>query len=202
MPECFTWSQTSDKSITGLCSMELLRETSANMRNGCPVCIEPLSLRAGACVPCLVSPPPLVYRVNITAGMTLPNTLDASCMALYNREFLVVGVRACEWESYEREVGIYAEFLTTNFLCVYHGYMNRARVSLRASAANVGGTDVIKWTAEIRYRSSPILGTLFIDELESTAVGYASNTDCEQPVNLSIATSDGINISATIRPLS
>lgn len=203
MPECFTWSLPSDKSITGLCSMELPMETARIMRNGCPICIKPLSQRAGECVNCLVSPPPLVYRVNITAGMTLPNRLDASCLAFYNREFLVVGISTCEWESYEREKAVVSPlFGGTTYTCIDRVYQNRARVSLRAAAATVGSVDVIKWTVEIRYLVSVFLGSGFTSEVESTAVGYASNTDCEQPVNLSVATSDGINISATIRPLS
>jgi len=41
---CPTWSNTTDKPITGLCSMEMLRETERKMRYACPICVTPVAV--------------------------------------------------------------------------------------------------------------------------------------------------------------
>lgn len=114
MPECFTWSQTSDKSITGLCSMELLRETSANMRNGCPICAVP-GPYGSACDACAILHQIHMYDVDVTfedfngAGFEIvgPNAGVDGC-SFYNRTFRVYRVSNCQWESRELELRCYS----------------------------------------------------------------------------------------------
>ena len=46
---CKTWSIAGDKRITGLCSMEMLRETARTMRDSCSICLTP-SRPVGQCI--------------------------------------------------------------------------------------------------------------------------------------------------------
>ena len=50
--ECRTWSIAGDKRITGLCTMDMLRETAASMKNSCPICVTPSPVTGpkGCCV--------------------------------------------------------------------------------------------------------------------------------------------------------
>ncbi len=110
MTECFTWSQTSDKSITGLCSMELQMETVRNMRNGCPVCAVP-GPYGSACDSCAILHQIHMYDVEVTfndfngAGFEVvgPNA-GVDCCSSYNGTFRVYRVSNCQWESRELEL--------------------------------------------------------------------------------------------------
>lgn len=229
MPECFTWSQASDKSITGLCSMELQMETVRNMRNGCPVCISPRPL-FGVCNGC-VEPPPAAYRVTIAldsngAGAGNP---DMGCGAEYNREFICYSSEPCVWESIEREKSCTASVLSPNVTCGNITTSNRARVKLQVFATTIADVLVTRWvvTAAWSIRAGPGFPSwLFSNPCSVTARGHASGLDCYEPVSASYysrvwSLGDGsagsgggnpmlaydyggslVTMSATIRPLS
>lgn len=224
MPECFTWSQTSDKSITGLCSMELPMETAYMMRNGCPICISPRSL-FGVCNGC-TEPPPAAYRVTVALDSNGPaaGNPDIGCGSEYNREFICYSSEPCVWESIEREKSCAFGFgvvvcgnVTTN---------RRPRVKLQIFATTIDDVLVTRWVVTVAWSLSAGPGfptNMFSNANSVIARGHASGLDCYEPViadfynsilpvgipataaNPMLAYSmggDQVTMSATIRPLS
>lgn len=217
MPDCFTWSQTTDKSITGLCSMELQMETAHIMRNGCPICISPQPLFS-VCYIC-AEPPPAAYQVTIS--LTRPSGTNVcywpgECGSAYRYDgtFVMYG-GDCFYKSNELEVILDCLIAGVPPICngadALHwlDFSLRPRVTMRIAQVNLGGgLFTIEYQVKVNYQifSWPFRGddpfglnaNFYSQVIE--ARGRTSNSNCYESVN-GMTDVGGLMV-ASVRPLS